>query len=118
MRVRVWAYAKCSTRRNALRFLAEKKIAHEVIAIREQPPTVADLRKMHRFLGGNMRALFNTSGLDYKALGMKDRLPTMSDEEAYALLATNGNLVRRPFVLGKNFGVVGFKPAEWERLIS
>ena len=65
-----------------------------------------------------IRRLFNTSGQDYKALGMKDRLPEMSEEEALELLASRGNLVKRPFVLTEHGGTVGFKPVEWEALVS
>ena len=118
MSLRVWAYAGCATCRKAQRFLAERKIAHELIAIREQPPGVAELRAMLAHTGGDVRRLFNTSGLDYRALNMKARLPAMSVDEALALLATNGNLVKRPFALGKNRGAVGFKPDEWERLTA
>ena len=118
MSLRVWAYAGCDTCRKAQRFLAERKIAHELIAIREQPPGVAELRAMLAQVGGDLRRLFNTSGLDYRTLNMKERLPKMSVDEALALLATNGNLVKRPFALGKNRGAVGFKPEEWERLVS
>ncbi len=118
MKLRVYAYQGCDTCRKALKFLAEKKVAHEVIAIREQPPTVAELRRMLGYVGGDLRRLFNTSGGDYKALKMKDRLPGMSEDEALALLAKTGNLVKRPFALGAKSGVVGFKPEEWERLIA
>jgi arsenate reductase len=62
--------------------------------------------------------LFNSSGNDYRELGMKDRLPTMTKEEAFALLSTRGNLVKRPFVLGDGVALTGFKPAEWERLLG
>jgi len=116
--LRVYAYQGCDTCRKALKFLAEKKVAAEVIAIREQPPTVAELRRMVGYVGGDLRRLFNTSGGDYKALGMKDRLPAMSEAEALALLAEHGNLVKRPFALGAKTGAVGFKPEEWARLIA
>ena len=118
MSLRVWAYAGCATCRKAQRFLAERKIAHELIAIREQPPGVAELRAMLTHVGGELRRLFNTSGQDYRALNLKERLPKLSVDEALALLATNGNLVKRPFALGKNRGAVGFKPDEWEQLVS
>lgn len=118
MSLRVWAYQGCDTCRRTQRFLAERKIAHEVIAIREQPPGVAELRAMLAHVGGDLRRLFNTSGGDYKALNMKERLPTLSVDEALALLTANGNLVKRPFALGENRGTTGFKPEEWERLIS
>ena len=117
MNLRVWAYTGCETCRKAQKFLAERKIAHELIAIREHPPGVAELRAMLAHVG-DLRRLFSTSGGDYKALNMKDRLPRMSVDEALALLAANGNLVKRPFALGKDRGTVGFKPDEWERLIS
>ena len=118
MSLRVWAYQGCDTCRKARKFLAERKIAHELMAIREHPPGVAELRAMLAHVGGELRRLFNASGGDYKALKMKDRLPDMSVEEALTLLAANGNLVKRPFALGKDRGATGFKPEEWERLIS
>ena len=88
----------------------------EVIAIREQPPTVPELKRMLAFYGGDLPKLFNTSGQDYKALNMKDKLPKLSAGEALELLSRNGNLVKRPFVLAKDFGVAGFKPDEWVKL--
>ena len=117
MRLRVYAYAGCDTCRKALTFLAEHKVAHEVVPIREQPPTPAELRAMLRHVG-ELRRLFNTSGQDYRAMKLGERLPSMSEEEALALLAANGNLVKRPFALTKTAGVVGFKPDEWERLLA
>lgn len=113
MKLRVYAYTGCDTCRKALKFLAEHKVAHEAIPIREQPPTVAELRAMLTHVDGDLRKLFNTSGQDYKALGMKDRLPEMSESEALALLSQTGNLVKRPFALTKTAGAVGFKPDEW-----
>ena len=117
MSLRIYAYKGCDTCRKALRFLAEKGVAHEVIAISEQPPTVAELRRMLGYVGGDLRRLFNTSGGDYKALGMKDRLPTMSEAAALELLSKNGNLVKRPFALGTKAGAAGFKPDEWKALL-
>jgi arsenate reductase len=116
MKLRVYAYEKCSTCRKALKFLAAKKIAHEVIPIRAQPPTVAELRAMLAHVGGDVRKLFNTSGQDYRALDLKTRLPKLSVDEALALLAANGNLVKRPFALTPKAGAVGFREEEWERL--
>ena len=117
MSLRVFAYKNCDTCRKALRFLAERKIAHEIVAIREQPPTVRELRAMLGHVG-DLRRLFNVSGQDYKMLNMKDRLPKMSADESLALLAGNGNLVKRPFALTAKAGVVGFKPEEWERFVA
>ena len=116
MSLRVWAYAGCATCRQAQRFLAERKIAHELLAIREHPPGTAELRAMLAHTGGELRRLFNTSGQDYRALNLKDRLPQMSVDEALALLTTNGNLMKRPFALAQNRGTTGFKPEEWARL--
>jgi arsenate reductase len=112
MALRVYSYEKCDTCRKALRFLKERGVAHEVIPIREQPPTERELRTMLKHVG-ELRRLFNTSGLDYKALGLSQKLPAMTESDAIALLAKNGNLVKRPFVLGKDWGTTGFKEDEW-----
>jgi arsenate reductase len=118
MSLRVYAYEKCDTCRKALKFLAAKKIAHEVIPIRAQPPSIAELRTMLGHVGGDLRKLFNTAGQDYRALDLKTRLPKLTADEALALLAANGNLVKRPFALTKRAGVVGFREDEWERLCA
>ena len=114
MPLRVYAYKNCDTCRRALKWLAAQGIAHEVLPIREQPPTKAELQTM---LGqvGEIRRLFNTSGQDYRELGMKDRLPGLSEAEALALLAGNGNLIKRPFALGDDAGAVGFNEGDWAR---
>jgi arsenate reductase (glutaredoxin) len=112
MALRIYAYEKCDTCRKALRFLKERGVAHEVVPIREEPPTEQELRTMLKYVGG-LRRLFNTSGLDYKALGLSQKLPAMSEAEAIKLLAGNGNLIKRPFVLGKDWGTTGFKEEEW-----
>jgi arsenate reductase (glutaredoxin) len=118
VKLRVYAYAGCDSCRKALKHLAARGVEPEIIAIREQPPTVAELRAMLRHVGGEMRRLFNTSGQDYRAMKLGERLPAMSEAEALALLAANGNLVKRPFALTKKSGVVGFKQDEWERLLA
>lgn len=118
MSLRVYAYKGCDTCRKALKFLAERKVVHEVVPIREQPPTVEELRRMLAHVGGEVRRLFNTSGGDYRAMNLKEKLPSLAVEEALALLSRHGNLVKRPFALGKNGGVVGFRLPEWEALIG
>jgi arsenate reductase len=118
MSLRVYAYEKCDTCRKALKFLAAKKLAAEVIPIREQPPTVAELRAMLGYVGGDLRKLFNTAGQDYRALDMKSRLPKLSEDEAFRLLSGNGNLVKRPFALTPKGGVVGFREEEWDRFLA
>jgi arsenate reductase len=113
---KVYAYAGCDTCRRAMKYLAARGIAHEVIAIREQPPSWAELRRMLDHLGGDLRRLFNTSGQDYRALGLGAKLQDLSTDEALGLLAGNGNLVKRPFVLTPTGGTVGFDPEEWDEL--
>ncbi|MBL9171156.1 MAG: arsenate reductase family protein [Verrucomicrobiales bacterium] len=115
--LKVYTYEGCDTCRKALKFLNERKIAHEVIPIREQPPTLAELKAMLERYDGNLRKLFNTSGLDYKALNIKDTLPGMSPTEALKLLASNGRLVKRPFVVGANVGMVGFDAEVWHKVL-
>lgn len=111
--IRYYAYQKCSTCRNAKKWLEQNKIDFEEIAIRDQPPTIDELKEMLQ-AKGRLKALFNTSGMDYRALGLKDKLPTMSDDEALELLSSNGMLVKRPFVIGNGTHLVGFKEAEWQ----
>lgn len=115
--MKIYSYKGCGTCRNALKYLDGKKIKYELAPIREQPPTVAELEKMLEYYKGELKRLFNTSGLDYKALNIKDKLPKMTTKEALSLLSKNGNLVKRPFVLTSKGGLVGFKPEEWDRLI-
>lgn len=116
--LKVYAHANCGTCRQALKFLRDRGVPHEIIAIRDQPPTVTELRRMLAAYGGDVRKLFNTSGQDYRALGLGPKLDKLPVDEALALLAGNGNLVKRPFVLTPTGGVVGFKAAAWPRLFA
>lgn len=81
----------------------------------EQNPTAEEIKAWREKSGLPLKRFFNTSGLKYKELGLKDRLPQMSEEEQYALLSTDGMLVKRPIVVGDDFVLVGFRPAEWEQ---
>ena len=85
--MKMYTYAKCDTCRKATKWLRDKGFDFEEIPIRETPPSPAELRKMLAIYQGDLRRLFNTSGQDYRALGMKDKLPTLSEDEAIALLA-------------------------------
>jgi arsenate reductase len=114
--IRVYAYDKCSTCWKALKFLAARGVTAQVIPIRQQPPTKAELKQMLARVG-SLRKLFNTSGLDYKKLNLKSRLPKFSEAEALDLLATNGNLVKRPFLLTPGGGAVGFDEDEWRKQV-
>lgn len=113
--LKLYAYQGCSTCRNAIKWLNQNGVAFEEIAIRETPPPVAELRSVLDACGGDLRRLFNTSGLDYRALGLKDKLPAMTTDSALKLLSTNGNLVKRPFAIdaAKKVFLVGFKEDEW-----
>ena len=118
MTLKIYEYKGCGTCRKALKWLEAKGIEFEKIAIRERPPSKAELKRMLKAYEGNLRALFNTSGGDYRALNMKEKLAKLSKVEAIDLLAANGNLVKRPFVMTKDGGVVGFNEAEWEAFFS
>ncbi len=118
MKLKVYEYKNCSTCRKALKYLEAKKIPFETRPIRETPPSKAELKKMLGYLDGESKKLFNTSGGDYKELGLKDKLAKLSLDEQLELLSQNGNLVKRPFVLGEGFGFVGFKEEEWKSTLG
>lgn len=118
--LKLYAYSGCSTCRNAVKWLKQHDVPFEELAIRETPPSLAELKAMLAARGGEVRALFNVSGLDYRGLGLKDKLPGMSADDALKLLSENGNLVRRPFAIdAKNkVHLNGFKEAEWQAALS
>ena len=118
MNLKMYAYQKCGTCRKAFKFLEARGVTYTATPIREQPPTRAELKRMLRFCGRDVRKLFNTSGKDYKRLNLKDNLPEMGEEEAIELLASNGNLVKRPFVLTKTGGLLGFTEMAWKNLLK
>ena len=109
----VLVYRKCSTCIKALKWLEANEIKFEERAIVEQNPTYEELKAWYEMSGLPLKKFFNTSGLIYKDLGLKDKLENMSKEEQLQLLATNGKLVKRPLVVGKDFVLTGFKEAEW-----
>ncbi len=113
--LKVYAYKGCDTCRKALQWLRARGVAFEEIAIREQPPSVEGLRRVLSARGGDLRALFNTSGQDYRNGGWKDKLAGMSEAGALEALAENGNLVKRPVAVDAKRGIAlnGFKEAEW-----
>ena len=114
----VYQYKKCSTCRDALRWLDAKDIKYRAKEIRETPPSRAELKAALKAAGGNMRKLFNTSGMDYREMGLKERLDAMSEGEAFDLLESNGNLVKRPFVIGDGASLFGFKEDEWTKTLG
>ncbi len=106
-------YPRCTTCQKAQKWLAEKGIAVDVRDIKENNPTEAELRKWHQLSGLPLKRFFNTSGLKYKELALKDKLAAMNEEEQYELLATDGMLVKRPILIGDSYVLVGFKEKEW-----
>lgn len=111
----VW-YPKCTTCQKAKKWLDENGIEYTERHIKEEPPTVEELAKWHKQSGLPLKRFFNTSGLIYKSMGLKDKLPEMGEDEQIALLATDGMLVKRPLIVRKDFVTAGFKEKEWEQL--
>lgn len=116
--MKLYTYEKCGTCRKAVKWLEARNSRVEAIPIRERPPTVGELKKMLGFLKGDLRRLFNTSGQDYRVLNLREKLPQMSEAEALKLLASNGNLVKRPFLLTDQGGTTGFQEEEWRSLLG
>lgn len=111
-------YPKCSTCQRAKKWLAEHASEFEDRHIVEQNPTAKELREWHERSGLPLKRFFNTSGMKYKELGLKDKLADMTEEEQYELLATDGMLVKRPLLVGKDFVIPGFKEEAWGKAIK
>ncbi len=117
--MKIYVYHKCSTCRRALGWLDSHGLAYTDLSIKDTPPSLEELRFMLDSYKGELRKLFNTSGMLYREMGLKDRLSDMSAEEAFTLLNSNGMLVKRPFLLTEGFGLVGFREVIWKkRLLS
>ncbi len=108
-------YPKCSTCQKAQKWLDEHGIVYELRLIREQNPKAEELKTWQQRSGLPLKRFFNTSGLQYKALGLKEKLPGLSEEEQLALLASDGMLVKRPLLVGDDFVLVGFREADYAR---
>lgn len=106
-------YPKCATSRKAQKYLDERGAAYTERHIKNDNPTAAELREWQGRSGLPLKKFFNTSGLQYKALGLKDKLASMSEEEQLGLLASDGMLVKRPILVGEDFVLVGFKEEQW-----
>ncbi|MDD6237301.1 MAG: arsenate reductase family protein [Clostridiales bacterium] len=111
-------YPKCTTCQRAKKWLSEHGVVFIDRHIAAENPTVEELREWHQKSGLPLKRFFNTSGLKYKALALKDKLPQMSEQEQLELLATDGMLVKRPILIGENFVLVGFRESEWEAALS
>ena len=106
-------YPKCTTCQKAKKWLDDNKIEYELRDIKEENPTLEELTAWYKQSGLPLKKFFNTSGLLYKSMELKDKLPTMTEEDQLKLLATDGMLVKRPLVIGEDFVLVGFKESEW-----
>jgi len=116
--VKIYEYSGCSTCKKALKYLESNKVNYQAIPIVEKPPTKVELREMLALVkadGGEVKKLFNTSGVLYKEMKISEKLSGMSETEAIDLLAKHGKLIKRPFVLGKGFGLLGFKQEQWDK---
>jgi len=109
-------YPKCTTCQKAQKWLDDNKIEYEFRDIKLGNPTLDELTEWYKKSGLPLKKLFNTSGLLYKSLDLKNKLPTMTDDEMLKLLATDGMLVKRPLLIGEGFVFVGFKKIEWEKI--
>ena len=110
-------YPKCTTCQKAQKWLDENGVAYTLRHIKEDKPSYEELAAWYEVSGLPLRKFFNTSGLLYKSMALKDTLPTMSEEEMLALLATDGMLVKRPLLIGDGVVLVGFKEVEWAKLL-
>lgn len=116
MKYQFICYPKCTTCQKAKKWLTDNGIAYDERHIKEQNPTAEELKEWREKSGLPIRKFFNTSGLLYKSMQLKDKLPHMSDTEMVTILASDGMLVKRPILLAGNRVLVGFKAEEWEQV--
>jgi len=118
MKTTILCYERCSTCKKALKWLDDNEIAYEVRPMKEQHPTKEELTEWYQKSGLPLKRFFNTSGNLYKEMNLKDKLPTMSEDEQLALLATDGMLVKRPLVVAEKGILTGFKEDEWRKVLK
>lgn len=111
-------YPRCATCQKAKKWLDRHGAAYTDRHIKDDRPTYEELRAWHETSGLPLKRFFNTSGMLYKSMQLKDKLPQMSEDEQLRLLASDGMLVKRPLLIGSSFVLTGFKPAEWEMCVS
>ena len=116
--VKFICYPKCTTCQKARNWLDDNKIEYEFRDIKLDNPTIAELTEWHKKSGLPLKKFFNTSGLLYKSLDIKNKLPTMSEDEMLRFLASDGMLAKRPLLVGDDFVLVGFKEAEWSATLG
>lgn len=115
MAIKAYLYNKCDTCRKAKKWLTENRVGFEEIPIVDAPPSKEELRRIWKASGLDLRKFFNVSGVQYRELGLKDKLPTMSEEEMLELLASNGKLIKRPLIVDGQTVTLGFKEEELEK---
>ena len=118
IRIKIYTYKRCSSCNNAINWLKFNGHEYQEFAIRETPPSISELKSMLSFLNNNIRSLFNSSGHDYRVLNLREKISKYTEDDLMLLLSENGNLVKRPFLLGNNYGLVGFNEAIWEEVIK
>ena len=111
-------YPKCTTCQRAKKWLDDNNIEYELRDIKLDNPTLKELTEWYKKSGLPLKKFFNTSGLLYKSLDLKNKLPTMTENEMLTLLATDGMLVKRPIIIGADFVLVGFKEVEWNTILK
>ena len=116
--VKFICYPKCTTCQKARKWLDDNQIEYEFRDIKLDNPTLEELIEWHKKSGLHLKKFFNTSGLLYKSLDLKNKLPEMTDDAMLELLATDGMLVKRPILVGDGFVLVGFKEDEWSRALN
>jgi len=118
MTIKLYSYPACSTCRKAAKYLDANDLTYELKHIVDTPPSKNELQRMLKAQKGELKKLVNTSGMVYRELGLKDKLPKMSEDEVLTLLSKNGKLIKRPFLLSDRGDKVGFKEPEWKDLVS
>ena len=112
--MKVYQYEKCESCKKAIRWLNEKGIEHELFPIREKTPSTKEFLQMIKSHDGQLKKLFNTSSKDYRDPDVKEKIPNLSQEQIISLLQERGNLIKRPFLVGGQIALQGFKPDLWE----
>ena len=115
--IKVYCYSKCSTCKKALKWLDDRGVAYEKIDLKENNPGEAELREYHAKSGLPLKRFFNTSGMIYRDMELSKKLPAMSDDEQFALLASDGMLVKRPLLVKGDTVLTGFREKEWEAIL-
>lgn len=112
--IKVYCYSRCSTCKKALKWLDDKGVKYELLDIKEEHPGEEELREYHKKSGLPLKRFFNTSGMIYRDMELSKKLPDMSEDDQFALLASDGMIVKRPLLVTDDTVLTGFKEKEWE----